>query len=108
MSISLTYSLMVFAGRAKSDVLLNNMCEVFNRQLVDARDKPIITCLEYIREYLMKRIVNVQKVISRSDGPLTPHASKILKKIIKAAAPLKVILNFHMFLISFYLVLAIT
>lgn len=99
---------MVFAGRAKSDVLLNNMCEVFNRQLVDARDKPIITCLEYIREYLMKRIVNVQKVISRSDGPLTPHASKILKKIIKAAAPLKVTLNFHRFLISLYLFLDIT
>ncbi|GJR56757.1 mutator type transposase [Tanacetum coccineum] len=32
------------------------------KQLLDGRDKPIITCLEYIREYLMKRIVNVQKV----------------------------------------------
>ena len=46
--------------RAHSDVLLNNMCEVLNRQLLDARDKPIITCLEYIREYLMKNIVNVK------------------------------------------------
>ncbi|GJR59125.1 mutator type transposase [Tanacetum coccineum] len=44
-------------GRAKCDLLINNICEVFNRQLVDGRDQPIITCLEYIREYLMKKIV---------------------------------------------------
>ncbi|GJT31020.1 mutator type transposase [Tanacetum coccineum] len=44
-------------GRAKCDLLINNICEVFNRQLVDGRDQPIITCLEYIKEYLMKRIV---------------------------------------------------
>ncbi|GKD98038.1 hypothetical protein Tco_1381935 [Tanacetum coccineum] len=32
-------------GRAKSNILLNNLCEVLNRQLLDGRDKPIITCL---------------------------------------------------------------
>ncbi|GJV00947.1 mutator type transposase [Tanacetum coccineum] len=60
------------------------------RQLVDGRDKPIKTCLEYIREYLMKRIVNVQKVQDKCDGPLTPNAAKIFKLIEKAAAKLKV------------------
>ncbi|GJS51276.1 hypothetical protein Tco_0624638 [Tanacetum coccineum] len=30
----------------------------------------IITCLEYIREYLMEEIVNVQKVQDKCDGPL--------------------------------------
>ncbi|GJT57276.1 mutator type transposase [Tanacetum coccineum] len=79
-----------FSGRAKSNILLNNMCEVLNRQLVDGRDKPIITCLEYIREYLMKRIVNVQKVQDKCDGPLTPNAAKIFKLVEKAAAKLKV------------------
>nr|GEW15226.1 hypothetical protein [Tanacetum cinerariifolium] len=57
--------------RAKCDLLLN-FCEVFNRQLVDGRDQPIIICLEYIREYLMKRIVVVQKVITKTVRPLTP------------------------------------
>ncbi|GKB86140.1 hypothetical protein Tco_0958412, partial [Tanacetum coccineum] len=38
-----------FSGRAKCDLLLNKICEVFNRKLVDSRDQPIITCLEYIR-----------------------------------------------------------
>ncbi|GKE04147.1 hypothetical protein Tco_1396165, partial [Tanacetum coccineum] len=56
---------------AKCDLLINNICEVFNRQLVDGRDQPIITCLEYIREYLMKRIVVVQKVIAKTVGLLT-------------------------------------
>ncbi|GJY14851.1 hypothetical protein Tco_0385273 [Tanacetum coccineum] len=54
-------------------------------QLLDGRDKPIITCLEYIREYLMKRIVNVQKVQDKCDGPLTPSTAKIFKLIVRAA-----------------------
>lgn len=45
-----------FTGRAHTDCLLNNLCEVFNFKLEDGRDKPIITCLEYIRHYLMKRL----------------------------------------------------
>ncbi|XP_071713134.1 uncharacterized protein [Rutidosis leptorrhynchoides] len=70
-----------FSGRAVSDVLLSNMCEVFNRWLIDARDKPIVTALEYIREYLMKRIVNVLKHQSKCDGPITPAATKTFEKI---------------------------
>ncbi|GKF77644.1 hypothetical protein Tco_0230114 [Tanacetum coccineum] len=42
-----------FLGRAHCDLLINNICEVFNRQLLDARNSPIITCLEYVREYLL-------------------------------------------------------
>nr|GEW94986.1 hypothetical protein [Tanacetum cinerariifolium] len=79
-----------FTCKAKSNILLKNMCEVLNRQLVDGRDKPIITCLEYIREYLMKRIVIVQKLHDKCDGSLTPNAVKIFKLIERAAAKLKV------------------
>ncbi|GKC37848.1 hypothetical protein Tco_1050232 [Tanacetum coccineum] len=49
-----------FSGRAKSNLLLNNICEVFNGKIVGGRDKPVITLLEYITEYCMKRIMNVQ------------------------------------------------
>nr|GEZ66651.1 hypothetical protein [Tanacetum cinerariifolium] len=76
-------------GRAHCDVLLNNTCEVFNRQLVDGRDKRIITCLEFIREYMMKRIVNVKKVISKSDCPLTLNATKVFNIIMKEAGQMK-------------------
>ncbi|GKA63316.1 mutator type transposase [Tanacetum coccineum] len=48
-----------FSLMAKSDVLLNNICEVFKGKLIGRRDKPIISTLEFAREYLMKRIVNV-------------------------------------------------
>ena len=73
-------------GRAKCDLLINNVCEVFNRQLLDARDSPIISCLEYVREYLMKRIVIVQKVIEKSEGPLTPAITKLFRFTKEAAA----------------------
>ncbi|CAI9281867.1 unnamed protein product [Lactuca saligna] len=65
-------------GRAISDILLNNLCEVFNINIIEGRDKPIIGCLEYIREYWMKRICNVMKVIDKAKGPLTPTATTIL------------------------------
>ncbi|GKD88792.1 ribonuclease H-like domain-containing protein, partial [Tanacetum coccineum] len=65
--------------RAKSDILLNNLCECFNGKILDARDVPIITALEYIKEYLMRRMVNVIVVIKKTNGPLTPSATKLLK-----------------------------
>ncbi|XP_052621738.1 uncharacterized protein LOC128127317 [Lactuca sativa] len=70
----------VFSGRAVSDMLLNNLCEVFNNKLIEGRDKPLITCLEYIRVYMMKRICNVIKVQKKCVGPLTPSATKIMEK----------------------------
>ncbi|CAI9284354.1 unnamed protein product [Lactuca saligna] len=67
-----------FTGRAISDILLNNLCEVFNSKIIKGGDKPIIGCLEYIRQYLMKRICNVMKVMDKAKGPLTPTATTIL------------------------------
>ncbi|GJT87633.1 heat stress transcription factor B-4-like protein [Tanacetum coccineum] len=79
-----------FSGRAKSDLLLNNICEVFNGKIVGGRDKPVITLLEYIREYCMKRIVNVQGVIDKCTGSLTPTATRIMESIKKEAHLTKV------------------
>ncbi|KAL4587996.1 hypothetical protein LXL04_000874 [Taraxacum kok-saghyz] len=79
------WSLSHFSGRAKTDSLTSNVCEVFNSKILDARDKPVITCLEYIREYLMKRIVVVQKAIDKCKGPLTPTATNLLEPIMKEA-----------------------
>lgn len=69
------------------------MCEVFNRQLVGGRDKPIITALEFCREYLMKRLVIVQKVIDKSPGPLTPTATKLLERNKREASQYVVLWN---------------
>nr|KAJ0190736.1 hypothetical protein LSAT_V11C800440920 [Lactuca sativa] len=69
-----------FSGRTGSDILLNNLCEVFNSKLIHGRNKPIISCLEYTRQYLVKRICNVKKVMSKAPGPLTPTTSKLLER----------------------------
>ncbi|XP_071739367.1 uncharacterized protein [Rutidosis leptorrhynchoides] len=77
--------------RALSDVLLNNMCEVLNKCLLEARDKPIITALEYVREYLMRRIAVVKVKLSKADGHLTPTATKLFETIKEAASQYTVI-----------------
>ncbi|GJY26000.1 hypothetical protein Tco_0400726 [Tanacetum coccineum] len=79
-----------FSGRATYDLLLNNICEVFNGKIVSGRDKPVIILLEYIREYCMKRIVNVQSMIEKCTGPLTPTSTKIMESIKKEARLMKV------------------
>ncbi|GJY91392.1 hypothetical protein Tco_0506588 [Tanacetum coccineum] len=53
--------------------------------LLEARDSPIITALEHVREYLMKRIVVIQKIIEKCDGPLTPAVARVFD-IIKEAS----------------------
>ncbi|GJV65474.1 hypothetical protein Tco_1476302 [Tanacetum coccineum] len=75
-----------FSPRPHSDVLLNNMCECFNSKILDGRDMPIIAAIDYIREYLMKRIVNVIRVIEKCDGPLTPTATRLLETVKKEAS----------------------
>nr|KAJ0190757.1 hypothetical protein LSAT_V11C800394080 [Lactuca sativa] len=70
-----------FTGRTHCDALLNNLCETLNIKLVKGRDKPIISCLEFIREYIMKKLVIIQKTIDKCYGPLTPTATKTIKKI---------------------------
>ncbi|GJY39256.1 transposase, MuDR [Tanacetum coccineum] len=71
-----------FSARPHCDVLLNNMCEVLNIQLLDGIDKPIILCLEFIREYLMKRIVIVQQgdFVSRNWSIWGPVCSEYRRK----------------------------
>ncbi|GJR54863.1 hypothetical protein Tco_1405384 [Tanacetum coccineum] len=74
--------------RAKSDLLFNNIWEVFN--VVRCRDRPVITLLEYIRVYCMKRIVNIQSVVDKCTGPLTPTATRIMEYFNKEAHLMKV------------------
>lgn len=45
-----------FSTFPKCDMLLNNVCETFNCNILEAREKPILTMLEWIRQYLMTRL----------------------------------------------------
>ncbi|GKB34286.1 heat stress transcription factor B-4-like protein [Tanacetum coccineum] len=75
--------------RAKSELLLNNICEVFNGKIVGGRNKLLITLLKYIKEYCMKIILNVQGVIDKCIVPLTPTATRIMESIKKEAHLMK-------------------
>ncbi|PWA70957.1 transposase, mutator type [Artemisia annua] len=82
-----------FSWRPHSDVLLNNMCQVFHEKIIKDVNKPIIIALEYIREYCMKRIMHVVTVIEKSDGPLTPTTQHMLEGIKKEAIRYNVLWN---------------
>lgn len=46
----------LFTTSSKCDMLLNNLCECFNRYILDARLKGIITMLAMIKVKLMRRM----------------------------------------------------
>ncbi|GJW97723.1 hypothetical protein Tco_0179531 [Tanacetum coccineum] len=68
---------------------LNNIYEVFNGKIVGGRDMPVIIIFEYIKEYCMKRIMNVQGVLDKCIGPLTPTVTRIMESIKKEAHLMK-------------------
>ncbi|KAL0361903.1 UNVERIFIED_CONTAM: hypothetical protein Sradi_3874800 [Sesamum radiatum] len=41
---------------AKCDMMFNNICEAFNYCILDARERPVLTMLEWIREFLVTRL----------------------------------------------------
>ncbi|CAN1802311.1 hypothetical protein LINPERHAP1_LOCUS23320 [Linum perenne] len=54
---------------------LNNHCESFNPWILEARDMPILSCLETIRFKMMKRVhVNYQRLASLDPEALCPNA----------------------------------
>nr|GEV13846.1 hypothetical protein [Tanacetum cinerariifolium] len=82
-----------FSGRAKTDMLLNNMYEVFNGQLLDGRDRLIIISLEYAKNHRINPIKG--KIIwLKSNIPITiltlnhhPQARRPPKKRKRSASP---------------------
>ncbi|WVZ07735.1 hypothetical protein V8G54_021081 [Vigna mungo] len=69
-----------FSARPACDTIVNNICEGFNSVILEAREKPIITMLEDIRSYLMKRWASNREKITKFDGPICPKIKKRLQK----------------------------
>ncbi|KAI4331916.1 hypothetical protein L6164_016862 [Bauhinia variegata] len=53
----------------KSQVVANIMCEQFNEKILVVREKPIITMLEEIRIYIIKKIIQQRNSLQRFKGP---------------------------------------
>jgi hypothetical protein len=72
-----------FSEFPKSDILLNNNCEVFNKYILEARELPILSMFERIKTQIMTRHYNKQKELeSELSGAFCP---KIRKKVAKNA-----------------------
>nr|AAT40523.2 Mutator transposable element, putative [Solanum demissum] len=76
-----------FSPLPKCDILLNNQCEVFNKFILDARDKPIVKLLETIRHLLMTRINSIREKAEKWNlNDICPTIKKKLAKTMKKAA----------------------
>ncbi|KAL3849567.1 hypothetical protein ACJIZ3_011449 [Penstemon smallii] len=69
-----------FSTWPKCDLLLNNFCESFNKSILKARNKPIITMLEIIRMIIFKRLPTQRDRIMKAHGEVCPAVQKILEK----------------------------
>ncbi|XP_052726188.1 uncharacterized protein LOC128194667 [Vigna angularis] len=69
-----------FTSRSQCDTLVNNMCESFNSVLVDSRSKPIISMLEDIRVYIMKRWAANRTKITSYQGSICPKVFNRFQK----------------------------
>jgi hypothetical protein len=74
-----------FSFYPKCDVLMNNLSEAFNATILVARDKPIITMCEWIRQYLMNRIATIRYKLGSWEGRVMPMPMRRLNKEVEAA-----------------------
>ncbi|KAL2238030.1 UNVERIFIED_CONTAM: hypothetical protein Sindi_0994700 [Sesamum indicum] len=74
-----------FSTYPKCDFLLNNLCESFNNCILEAREKPILTMLEWIREYVMTRMQQLRDRAERlwEGRKLCPKIKKIVDNNLK-------------------------
>ncbi|XP_048501297.1 uncharacterized protein LOC104908753 [Beta vulgaris subsp. vulgaris] len=65
-----------FSTNCKSNMLVNNMCETFNAVIKEARDKPVLTMMEWLRRYLMKRNYEKWQGVQSYEGKNMPYIKK--------------------------------
>ncbi|KAH7862358.1 hypothetical protein Vadar_003681 [Vaccinium darrowii] len=70
-----------FIVTPKCDILLNNLCEPFNKVILFARDKPILTMLERLRLYLTDRLVKRRAFAFTWVDDLGPKIHKKIEKV---------------------------
>jgi hypothetical protein len=69
-----------FSYYLKCDVLMNNLSESFNATILVARDKPILTLCEWIKNYLMNRMMTCVAKLDKREHRVMPMPLKILEK----------------------------
>ena len=70
-----------FSPRALTNCLVINLSESFNSMIVKARDKPILSMLEWIRIRLMSKLYMKMTNIEKYSGKLCPSIQEKLEKM---------------------------
>lgn len=73
------FSRHAFSPKAKTDLVVNNLSEVFNKYIIEARDKPIVTMCEYIRRKVMTRIAEKRDGVANAHWDITPIVAQKLE-----------------------------
>lgn len=68
-----------FSTTPLCDLQVNNMCEAFNRAILEYRDKPIISLIEGIKDYISSRIVKQRQLMNRYMGDICPMIQQKLE-----------------------------
>lgn len=75
-----TWTRSAYSTYSKCDLQVNNMCEAFNRAILEYRDKPIITLIQGLKLYITNRIVNQRDLMLRYKGSICPMIQQLLEK----------------------------
>ena len=70
-----------FTPRAISDCYVNNLSKSFNSMILEARDKPIIVMLEWIRARLMTRMYSKRSGIEKFTSDICPNIVQKLEQL---------------------------
>ncbi|KAG8388268.1 hypothetical protein BUALT_Bualt02G0108000 [Buddleja alternifolia] len=70
-----------FRTSPKCDILLNNICESFNAAILEARGKPLLSMVESIRVYLMKRLQSKRQLMEKWTESICPKILKRMEKL---------------------------
>ncbi|XP_057453442.1 uncharacterized protein LOC130745284 [Lotus japonicus] len=68
-----------FSIYPRCDVVMNNLSESFNAAILMARDKPILTMMEWIRTYVMGRFPIMMEKLSKHSGQIMLRPLKRMK-----------------------------
>ncbi|XP_019198223.1 PREDICTED: uncharacterized protein LOC109192079 [Ipomoea nil] len=75
-----------FSTKSHCDMLVNNICESWNASIMEARDKPIIECLEIIRKMIMAKLFENRQKAAEWKSLICLKIVRKLKQIEKAAS----------------------
>ncbi|KAK3182920.1 hypothetical protein Dsin_030206 [Dipteronia sinensis] len=73
------WSITYFNDTTICDMLCNNMCEAFSKAILQARDKPVITLMEMIINYLMKWLVRKRAEVEKWNHDIGSNVFKCLR-----------------------------